>query len=412
MKPLDPSCYNEHLLELQQVQELLANWLLPVSETETVPLAAAFGRILASPVYAPQDQPLHPTAAMDGYALKADDQQPLRELVGAAFAGHPAEHRVAEGQAMRIMTGAWLPEGANAVIMQEQTELVDGRLRLLAGVSTQQNVRQIGEEQRQGDLLLPLGTRIGAIELGLLASIGSSRIRVRRRLKVAYFSTGDELQVPGQPLAPGEIYDSNGYMLGALLQQLGVQPIDLGRVADDPAALRETLLNASAQADLILSSGGVSVGEADYVQQLLTELGQVGFWKLAIKPGKPLAFGRIGQAYFFGLPGNPVSAAVTFYQVVQPALRQLMGQTPGLALELSARLTENLRKKAGRLEFVRGLLQRDAQQQWSVQPLANQGSARLASLTDANCFIWFDKDAQQLKAGDWVKVQPFAGLMA
>jgi molybdopterin molybdotransferase len=262
-----------------------------------------------------------------------------------------------------------------------------------------------------GDLLLRQGTCVYPAELGLIASLGIGEVTVIRKVRVAFFSTGDELRPLGEPLQPGDIYDSNRYTLFAMLLRLGIEPVDMGIIRDDRTAIETTLLAAAAHADAVIVSGGVSVGEADFTREILEQTGTLAFWKVAIKPGRPLVFGKIQHAWFFGLPGNPVSTMVTFYQFVQPALRQLMGALPVEAVTVQAVCTSNLKKRPGRLEYQRGILQKNRAGDYIVSKTGEQGSGILTSMTQANCFIVLPVENDGVIAGETVEVQPFSGLI-
>ncbi|HNI09430.1 MAG TPA: molybdopterin molybdotransferase MoeA, partial [Thiobacillaceae bacterium] len=319
------------------------------------------------------------------------------------------------GQAVRVMTGAVLPRGADSVVVQEVAKM-DGegesmRVILPAVQKPGQNVRRAGEDLAAGKPALPAGKRIGPAELGLMASLGFAEVTVRRRPRVAFFSTGDELASIGRPLAPGEVYDSNRYTLFGALTQLGVDILDMGVVRDDPAVMEKAFAEAAAQADAILTTGGVSVGEADFVKDIMARLGEVRFWKIDIKPGRPMAFGRLGNAWLFGLPGNPVAVMVNFYQIVLDALVKLQGVDP-LPPRPSFRVPSAapIRKLSGRREFPRGVLFQE-EGTWKVRLSGNQGSGVLRSMAEANCFIVLPEESGSVAAGDLVEVQPFQGAL-
>ncbi|MEW6611993.1 MAG: gephyrin-like molybdotransferase Glp, partial [Pseudomonadota bacterium] len=323
-----PSCCDDFDPQAQTVDSALARILealTPVAGREQVPLLDAYDRVLAADLLSPVDVPAWANSAMDGYALRAVDGDTPRRVVGTSLAGHPFAGVVDAGECVRIMTGAPMPAGADTVVMQEHVTRDGDQVRLSGAPKAGDNVRHAGEDLRHGSLAVPAGTLLRPATVGVLASLGIGEVSVHRRLRVAFFSTGDELQPVGAPLAPGQIYDSNRYTLHGMLRRLGAQPLDLGRVPDDPAALEQALREASVMADVVITSGGVSVGEADFVKGLLERLGRVNFWKINMKPGRPLAFGEINGATFFGLPGNPVSVMATFYQFVRPALLKRMG---------------------------------------------------------------------------------------
>jgi len=389
--------------------------ITPLADVETVDLRAALDRVLVVAVQSEVDVPAQRSSAMDGYACDARDlpgsgTASLR-IVGTSWAGRPHAGAVARGQCVRIMTGAVLPDATDTVVMQEHVRVEDGCAVIEAGQRAGQNVRAVGEDMRRGALAVAAGTELRPAQLGLLASLGVARVTVRRRPRVAIFSTGDELRPLGAPLSPGQIHDSNRYALHGALTRLGVEVFDLGAVADTRDETLRAFEAAAAQADAIVTSGGVSVGDADYVTETLGRHGQVGFWKVAIKPGKPIAFGRFGRAYFFGLPGNPVSAMVTFYQLVQPALRALQGASDAdPPIVLRATCDSRLRKHPGRLEFQRGILSRSPSGAYSVRSAGHQGAATLLSMSDANCFIILPLGQGDVEPGTEVEVQPFAGL--
>jgi molybdopterin molybdotransferase len=402
--------YDPNSMRVEQARQLIRQFLVPLKATEAPPLQQAYLRTLAADVISPMNVPPHDYSAMDGYAARHADlqQAPCRlRLAGTAYAGRPYDGQVGAGECVRIMTGSLIPAGCDCVVMQEHVRVHGEEIEIGAGHKRGQNIRLVGEDIRQGSVVLQRGRVLRAAEMGLLASLGFAEVSVFRKLRVAIFSTGDELRQPGTPLGSGQIYDSNRYSLIGLLTELGVEIIDLGNIRDDKDTIRATLLQASSQADAIITSGGVSVGEADFIKQLLAELGEVVFWKLAMKPGKPLAYGKVGQAHFFGLPGNPVAVMVTFLQFVRDALCVLMGQEPEPALTLRATTTSPIRKAAGRTEFQRGILSQNADGHWLVKATGDQGSGILSSMTRANCFIVLPEEQGHAEPGLSVQVQPF-----
>ncbi|MGA7799449.1 MAG: gephyrin-like molybdotransferase Glp, partial [Gammaproteobacteria bacterium] len=389
-----PDCCAENISGLLQVAEArrqIAAQLAPVRGEEQVHVRSALGRVLAAPIISAIDVPPYTNSAMDGYAVRGADlpAQSSTELtvIGTAFAGEPFAGTVGKGECVRIMTGGKMPQGADTVIMQEQVEREGDRIAIQGGHQTGQNVRLAGEDMAAGEAVLEPGKRLMPAELGLIASLGIGEVRVSRRLRVAFFSTGDELRSIGEPLGDGQIYDSNRYTLHGMLTRLGVEVLDMGVIRDERDAVRNAFLEASRSADVVITSGGVSVGEADYVKETLDALGSVGFWKIAMKPGKPLAFGRVNDALFFGLPGNPVSVMVTFYQFVEPALRQMMGEHNTDPVTVRVPCAGTLRKVPGRTEFQRGCLERDRDGRLVVNTTGLQGSHVLSSMSRANCFI-------------------------
>jgi len=399
------------LLSLDQaIERLLAN-VQPVQGDKRIPLVQALGRVLSADVSSPLDLPCFTNSAMDGYALRAGDVHPGATLrvMGSAFAGRPFAGVVGSGECVRIFTGAPLPEGADAVMVQELTE-PQGSLVILRSpgpMSPGENVRHQGEELRRGDRLLSAGRILRPADLGLLAVAGCGEVAVVRRLRVAFLATGDELADPGEQLAPGFIYESNRPVLHALLSEMGVEPIDLGRVGDDRDAIREAMRQGAGQADVLITTGGASVGDADHVVDLLRELGQMEFWKVAIKPGKPFVFGRLGSTPIFGLPGNPVSMMVTFLQLVRPALLRIAGAAARRPVRWPVVCRNRLRKSPGRLEFQRGVVD------WvdgvpGVAALAGQGSHRLTSMSRADCFIVLPPESAGVEPGEMVEIELLA----
>ncbi|EQB7290551.1 molybdopterin molybdotransferase MoeA [Escherichia albertii] len=384
--------------------------VVPLTAQETLPLVQCFGRILASDVVSPLNVPGFDNSAMDGYAVRLADVATGKPLpvAGKSFAGQPYHGEWPTGTCIRIMTGAPVPEGCEAVVMQEQTEQTEEGIRFTADVCHGQNIRRRGEDISAGAVVFPAGTRLTTAELPVIASLGIAEIPVIRKVRVALFSTGDELQLPGQPLGDGQIYDTNRLAVHLMLEQLGCEVINLGIIRDDPHALRAAFIEADNQADVVISSGGVSVGEADYTKTILEELGEITFWKLAIKPGKPFAFGKLSNSWFCGLPGNPVSATLTFYQLVQPLLAKLSGNTAsGLPPRQRVRTASHLKKSPGRLDFQRGVLQRNANGELEVTTTGHQGSHIFSSFSLGNCFIVLERDRGNVEAGEWVEVEPF-----
>lgn len=408
--------YDPNSMPVDKARQYIRNFLTPVSTSEQVPLMAALGRVLAQDIISPYNVPNHNNSAMDGYALRADDALPnattTLRVAGTAFAGHAFAGNIGPGECVRIMTGAVIPSGCDAVVMQEHVQLNGEQISFGTTIKRGQNVRLAGEDLQQGQVVFAAGRLIKPADLGLIASLGIGEVKVYQRLRVAFFSTGDELTSIGQPLQEGQVYDSNRYTIYGMLARLGVEMIDMGVVRDDPALLKHALLQGAECADVILTSGGVSVGEADYMKQLLNDLGQVVFWKIAMKPGRPLAYGNIGNAHYFGLPGNPVAVMTTFYQFVREALLVLMGQPhPPVAPLLGAICTEALKKAPGRTEFQRGILFPDAEGIWKVRPIGNQSSGVLRSMSEANCLIIMPESSTGSMVGDWVQVQILDGII-
>lgn len=417
----DLSCaddYDPNSMPVERARALIRTFLTPVTATERVHVRQALDRVLAADVVSPIDVPGHDNSAMDGYAVRfsdlAGDGATTLERIGESFAGKPAGVAIGPGQCVRIFTGAVMPEGADSVVMQERTSEEGGRVRIAVGAVAKagQNRRFAGEDLKAGQIVFPLGQRVHPAELGMLASLGIGEVTVYRKLRVAFFSTGDELKSIGMPLGAGEIYDSNRYTLFGMLTRLGCDIVDMGVVRDVPDELEHAFASAAAAADVVITSGGVSVGEADFVKQLLDKLGEVLFWKIAMKPGRPLAYGRIGGAHFFGLPGNPVSVMVTFYEFVQDAIRLLQGQRDVAPLPMfKVPLAAPIRKAPGRTEFQRGILATNDTGGYTVRTTGDQGSGILSSMSRANCFIVLPAEAGNVAAGELVDVQLLEGLI-
>ncbi len=386
---------------------------------DSVPLAAAAGRVLAADLLSPIDVPAHDNSAMDGFAfdgsaLRADAPTVL-QLAGTVYAGAPFSGLLAAGQALRIMTGAVMPAGADTVVPQELARCEGAVVQIEAGViRAGENRRRRGEDLAQGRPALLAGRVLKPADIGLIASLGLAQVAVRRRLRVALFSTGDELRAPGEPLPPGCIYDSNRSSLQAAVQRLGMEVIDLGLVGDDPAALQATLEAAMAQADVVLTSGGVSVGDADHTRAVLARLGAVDFWKVAMRPGRPFAFGPLhgdaGTRWLFALPGNPVAALVTFYAFARDGLLQLAGATPQPLPVLQARCATAIRKRPGRTEFQRAIVSPADGGGWQVRLTGSQGAGVLRSMSEANALLVLRHEQGSVAAGEMVDVWLFDGL--
>ena len=391
-------------------QRILAG--MPTPRTvEGVPLDQALGRVAAEDCLARTDLPPFNASAMDGYAFRWRPGLTRLRVVGASLAGHPFTGQVAEGAAVRITTGAALPGDCDTVVIQEDCALSGKALHLNSVPSQGGNVRLRGHDLRQGDVVAARGRRLNAFDIGTLAAAGIDAATVFARPRIAVFSSGDELQRPGTPLTHGNIYDSNRYAVASLLDQLPLAVRNLGVLADDAGAIADALTEASAECSLILTSGGVSVGDADLVKTTLERLGELDFWRLNLKPGKPLAFGRIGQARLMGLPGNPVSTIVTYLLLAKPAVEALCGMAPQEPLILRCQLTQAVRHKSGREEYLRGTAT-TAEGAAQVTPTGDQSSNRMSTFAAANCLIRIPKSDGDLPAGAWVEVLPFTGLVS
>ena len=408
--------YDPQALAAEAVGEFLTHLAMPVQGTQQVGVFDALGRVLARDLVSPISVPPHDNSAMDGFAfagaqLAAGALQ--LQVVGTALAGKAWQGEVGFGQCVKIMTGAIMPAGLDTVVPQEFTKtLADGRIEVPAGLLRPgDNRRCKGEDLMAGRPALRAGERIGPAASGLVASLGIPRVDVFRRLKVAYFSTGDEILSFGEPPREGAVYDSNRYTVHGLLTRLGCEVIDLGVVRDEPALLEQAFGAAAAQADAIITSGGVSVGEADFTKAMMKQLGDVAFWKIAMRPGRPMAVGRIGDAVLFGLPGNPVAVMVTFLAFVRPALLRMMGARVTQPVLLKARSAEAMRKKPGRTEYQRGTVTRAADGGLAVRTTGNQGSGVLSSMVHANGLIVLHHAQGNVAAGDEVDVMMFDGAI-
>lgn len=435
MSTLGPSplIANDRHLSVAQAREAILAPLRPVVGTEALTLAEALGRVLVQDLISPMNVPPHDNSAMDGYAfdgavLEADPEADLTlSVAGTAYAGQAFTLAVAAGQAVRIMTGAVMPPGLDTVVPQELVKTEGAALRVIVPARTVkrgENRRRAGEDLAQGKPALRAGRVLRPSDLGLAASLGFATLTVRRRLRVALISTGDELRNPGQPLPEGCIYDSNRASLAGALRRLGVEVVDQGLVPDQPAALEAAFTQAAATCDAVVTSGGVSVGEADYTRELLSRLGEVAFWKVAMRPGRPFAFGPLRRApsgdagepaWLFALPGNPVAALVTFYAFVREALQVLAGAPAEPPMALRVKSAEAIRKRPGRTEFQRAIVQRESEGplagEWTARITGSQGAGILRSLSEANALLVLGHEQGSVAAGEPVEVWMFEGLV-
>ena len=405
--------YDPQALPAHEVLNFLKQLVTPISEVEDVPIFEALNRVIAQDVISPIDVPPHDNSAMDGFAFKGDTLQAHEALnlkvVGTALAGKAWQGTVHAGECVKIMTGAIMPAGLDTVVPQELCSVSADSVSIPAGiVRAGDNRRLCGEDLKKNTPALAQGTRVTPAAVGLLASLGQPTVTVVRRLKVAYFSTGDEILSLGEAPREGAVYDSNRYTVFGMLQALGCEMIDLGVVRDDPLRLEQAFTQAAQSADAVITSGGVSVGEADFTKAMMKKLGDVVFWKIAMRPGRPMAVGRLTQgdrsAVLFGLPGNPVAVMVTFLAFVKPALLQMMGVTTAPPPLVRAQTQEVLRKKPGRTEYQRGIATRNAQGDLEVVTTGNQGSGVLSSMVQANCLIVLSHAQSTAQIGDWVDV--------
>ena len=398
--------YDPDALRVDKAREAIRACLAPVKDIESVPVRSSLGRVLAQEIIPAINVPGHDNSAMDGYAVRSSDLKNEAKLrqIGTALAGKPFHGKLATGECVRIMTGGVMPEGADTVVVQEICKASGDQITIPAGQKAGQNVRAAGEDLKAGVPVLKPGQPLRAAELGLISSLGIGEVKVRRRLRVAFFSTGDELASIGTALKEGEVYDSNRYTLHGMLSRLGVEIVDMGVVRDDPRELEKAFILGSKH-DVIITTGGVSVGEADFIKQMMAKLGEVLFWKIAMRPGRPMAFGRVGDAFLFGLPGNPVAVMVTFYQFVRDALLFLSGRSDDFTIPLlKVPSSMAIRKVPGRTEYQRGILYRE-NDDWKVRTTGQQGSGVLRSMSEANCFIVLEHERGKVEAGEAVSVQ-------
>ncbi|MFZ6721148.1 gephyrin-like molybdotransferase Glp [Undibacterium sp. Ji49W] len=413
--------YDPHAVSVEQAQDIIGQFIQPLHITEQLPLRQSLGRVLAEDIVSAMNVPAHDNSAMDGFAFRGDDLPAIQDkqlrIVGTALAGRAYPGQTARDECIRITTGAVMPADCDTVIPQELVVASsDTHITIPAGkLRAGDNRRLTGEDLAAGKTVIRKGKILQPADLGLLASLGIAEASVQRRLRVAFFSTGDELRSLGEPLDEGCVYDSNRYTLYGMLTRLGCEAIDMGVVKDNPDALEAALCQACENADAIITSGGVSVGAADYTKEIMSKLGQVAFWSVAMRPGRPLAFGQIASnnksAFLFGLPGNPVAVMVSFYFFARKALYQLMGaEAPSLPL-IPATTVETIRKRPGRTEFQRGILTNTDNGELRVSVTGSQGSGILRSMSEANCIIVLRHDQNTVLSGEKVQVLLFDGLL-
>jgi len=407
------SCFNEFDPSAINVDKAISKILFASkikNRVESVPLKKAYGRILAKSIKSNTNIPNYKNSAMDGYAvnfIKKKNNKYIFDCVGESFAGHPYRKKIKKNQAIKVMTGGMVPNSCNAVIMKELVKVDNEKIIVNSIIVENQNIRFPGEDILKNQTVLHKGKEIDEIDIGILASLGQANIIVYSKPLIGYFSTGDELISVTQKIKKSQVYDSNRYLLHGLLQKYPIKIKDYGVVKDNLADVEKKLKKASNECDLLITTGGVSVGDADFVKNALDKIGKVDFWKIAVKPGRPLAFGNINKCMFFGLPGNPVSVVVTFNLFVQTAIRKITGQQYKNNLSLDAQLESDIKKRKGRKEFKRGIL-RSVNGKFVVKTAGAQGSNILSSLKDANCYIELDENINKVKKGDFVKVVPFS----
>ncbi len=403
-------------ISVDDARKKIFSEIIPIKETEKLAIRNCLKRYLANEVISPIDVPPHTNSAMDGYAVAGKDlptsEAKIYTVSGASFAGSPSTENYQAGNIIRIMTGGVMPSGTDTVIPQELTEVVgEQSIKIEAEHKMGQNVRHPGEDLTKGSKIFEPGRQLSAADIGILASLGIGEIEVKRRPCIAFFSTGDELRSIGETLKEGEIYDSNRYTLFAMLKNLDVEILDLGVIPDTQEDIQKAFITASEKADLFISTGGVSVGEADFIKPTLKALGNTHFWKIAVKPGRPLTFGDVNKTWFFGLPGNPVAVMVTFLQFVQPAINYLASGNIKKHVTLRAKCSEDIYKRPGRTEYLRGVFEQTATGEFEVKRTGKQGSGILMSMSLANCFIHLPSDSNSVHAGDSVEIQPFSGVI-
>ena len=402
-------CSAPGLLPFEQAIANMLSQVSPITETLTLPIDQALHYVLAEDIASPLNVPPHNNSAMDGYAFAIESliASKTLTLVGRSMAGSPFQESCQPGECIRIMTGAKMPSCCDSVEMQENVTVEGEQITFLQDKSFGSHVRNAGEDIKLDQQVLQSGNTLTAVDIGVLASLGVAEVIVYRKLKVALIATGDELKLPGQALRVGDIYESNSFVLAAMLKKLHVEVIDFGIIADDFNAIKTAFIGADEQADAVISSGGVSVGDADYTKTVLDELGEIGFWKIAMKPGKPFAFGKLANSIFFGLPGNPVSALVTFHQLALVALTKMQNAEPLKRTHLTVKCSSELRKLPGRIDFQRGVFSVNESGENEVSSTGAQGSGILSSLAQANCFIVLPSEQGKVKAGEMVTVQLF-----
>jgi len=411
----DP-CSTPGLMPLDQAKKTLLDSVKSINEIETISIEQADGRVLADDIESPINVPAHNNSAMDGYAFcfehSVANKQTSFECVGKAMAGSPYSGMLEAGQCIRIMTGAVVPDSATTVEMQENVDVKGTIVTLRQQLKQGNHIRNAGEDIAAKECVFNKGHTLNAVDIGLLASLGIADISVIRKVRVAIFSTGDELKAAGQQLSHGDIFESNSKVIKAMLSRMHIEVLDLGIIPDSLDAIENAFSEANQFADAVISSGGVSVGEADFTKDVLERLGNIEFWKVAIKPGKPFAFGSLTNSIFFGLPGNPVSATVTFHQLTVPAIKKLSGANAVDNLQFNAITTHRVKKRAGRLDFQRGIASVTDEGKLTVTPLGQQGSGVLSSLSKANCYLVLPQEHEGCEAGCTVKIELFDSLLS
>ncbi|MGK0273025.1 MAG: molybdopterin molybdotransferase [Cocleimonas sp.] len=410
---LDP--FEADAISVADARKTIFKQITPIKSSVKVALRDALNQYLAEDLISPINVPPHTNAAMDGYALAGSDlpteHTQKYQVVGASFAGVPSDENYQQGNVIRIMTGGVMPNGTDTVVPQEViNNLEDGSIKIDSKQRIGQNVRHPGEDIPKGATVLKNGHQINAADLGIIASLGKSEVKIYRRPRVAFFSTGDELKSIGETLNEGDIYDSNRYTLFALLKNLDVEIIDLGVIRDTKEDIESAFISAAELADIVITSGGVSVGEADFIKPTLKKLGDTHFWKIAMKPGRPLTFGSYHGSWFFGLPGNPVAVMVTFMQFVQPAINYLASGSIKSDLIIKASSQQAIKKRPGRTEYIRAIVEQTEDGELKVKLTGKQGSGILMSMSLANCFIHLPTESAGVESGELVEIVPFKSI--
>ncbi|MBA6390190.1 molybdopterin molybdotransferase MoeA [Colwellia sp. BRX10-3] len=407
-------CSSPGLMPFEKALETMLAAITPITDIERITLTDSLGRVLSTDITSPINVPPHNNSAMDGYAFAQSSlaNQTQLKLAGRSMAGQPYQGICGKGECIRIMTGAKIPDGCDTVEMQENCQVAGESVKFLVPRQLGDHVRYAGEDIGENQVVFTKGRRLSAIDIGVLASLGIQELTVFRKLNVALIATGDELKALGEPLGSGDIFESNSYALAAMLKNLNVNVINFGVIIDDETAIRQAFIQADKQADAVISSGGVSVGDADYTKLVLEQIGEIAFWKIAMKPGKPFAFGKLSNSVFFGLPGNPVSAMVTADLLAMPALMKLQNCHPAPPITLKAKTLTDLRKSPGRMDFQRGVLSYNNNGELIVESTGSQGSGILTSIASANCYIVLPAEQGRVPAFETVNIRLFERFFA
>lgn len=406
--------YDPNNMSYEKAMTMLEQFLTVTKKTIGVSIEDAQGCFLAEDIKSPVNVPNYNNSAMDGFVFCHKFIKPKNnkfKISGKIFAGHPLKNKISSISCLQVMTGGMIPKTFDTVIPQELVQINNGIVEFDFKPKVGANIRKIGEDIKKNQVAIKQGVCLNACNIGLLASLGITKVKVFQSIRIGFFSTGDEVIQVGSKIKAGQVYDSNRFLIKAFIKKMNACLVDYGNLSDDKVTLEQQLNKASIECDLIITTGGVSVGEADYMKEILIKIGKVLFWKMAIKPGRPMAFGKIKKAFYFGLPGNPVSAAVTFLQFVKPSIRFMMGNEKFEKLPyVQLKINKDVKRKKGRKEFVRGIIQRQGKSP-VVMPLLQQGSGMLKSMSDANCFIVFDADQELISKNSYVNILPFDGII-